>query len=518
MSLKVRGFAAIALAAAISVAPAPAASAAQSSAAAPQISILLPDVLLGEDSFDKLVRPTLYSSEQVVATNFKLVLDWSDLTGVVTIEPWTFDSRCSTVGAVLTCLFPRQLLNGASGGIPHLRVKPVAGVQAGASGKWKVTVSADGLTAVSAESTMEVAEAVDLAVPGGNLSINSTPGGTFPQTLEIDNIGDRAADGAVLVVHSDHAFVTTKQYSNCTFLNGRMRSCTFDEQLAVGGSYATSEPVPFKLREDTLAPGKQSLGLEWMTKADFSIFKKELADIGMPDFFGQPGTGGKLTLAARPQADAKAAQTEIVPSNNFLRILVHVEGDNDADLAAVGGAAAGAAGQIVTVDLGIKNHGPATRDTSTGFSFDFASTVTDVTLPPGSSLAEMPRGCVAMKSLGESGERDPDQDNLATRFIRCYDGESLLIAGDQMLLPVKLRIDQVITGAAGSILINGCIDCRRDKNPANDTATVVLNSASLPVTGVQTGLIAGVGALLALMGAAVLVFGRRRRFKAAGAE
>ncbi len=507
MSLITRGLAAVALVAAIS---APAALAAQSAAAAPRFSVVLPDVLVGEDSFDKLVRPFVGSSEQVIVNNYKVALDWSDLAGVVTFDPWTFDSRCSTAGAVLTCLFPQRRLSELGGGIPQLRVKPVAGVRAGASGKWKVTVSADGLATASDEATVEIAEAVDLAVPRRNLSITSTPGGIFPQTLEVDNVGERATDGAVLIFYSDHAFVTTKQYSNCTFLNGRMRSCTFDEQLAAGGSYATSEPVPFKLREDTLAPGGQSLGMEWMTKGDFAVLKKDLADGGMPEFFGQPGTGGKLTLADRPQAAAKAEQTEIDPSDNFFRIDVDVEGDNDADLAAIGGAATGAPGQIVIVNFGVKNHGPASLDSSSDSGF--TAVVVDVTLPPGSSLAEMPKECLAMRSIGERGQLDPDRGNLAARFIRCYDDGILLIAGDQVLFAVKLRIDQVITAAAGSLsVLTRCDGCRQDKDPANDTAAVVLNGASLPTTGIQTGLIAGAGALLALAGVAVFVLGRRRR-------
>jgi LPXTG-motif cell wall-anchored protein len=52
------------------------------------------------------------------------------------------------------------------------------------------------------------------------------------------------------------------------------------------------------------------------------------------------------------------------------------------------------------------------------------------------------------------------------------------------------------------------------KNAANDTADVVLNGTTLPKTGVQTGLIAGSGVLLALAGVAVFLLSRRSRFKA----
>jgi len=85
--------------------------------------------------------------------------------------------------------------------------------------------------------------------------------------------------------------------------------------------------------------------------------------------------------------------------------------------------------------------------------------------------------------------------------------------GTDWTIPVKLRIDQVITGATGTVTVvtKECA-CRPDTNPANNAANVVLNAA-LPTTGVQTGLLAGTGVLLALSGVAAFLLGRRRRFR-----
>lgn len=504
MSLIPRGFAAVALAAAIIAVPVPA-----SSAAAAQLTVFLPNVFLGEDSAGKFVRVNVGATEPLTASNLKVQLDFSKLSGIATVTQRFNHSECSLTSTTLTCVYPETSVNDpGSLPLPELLVKPLPGVGAGDAGKWTVMVSADGLATVDAEATVGVAEAVDLAAQP-DVHLTSTPGGVFPQTLEVDNVGDQAAAGAVALFFGDYAFITTKQYSNCTFLDGGLRSCTFDEELAAGAGYRTSEAVPFKLRQDTLAPGSETLEIEWMTKDDFDLFKQDLASRGLPDFFGQPGTGGKLNLEQTLDLAAAPPQTEIDPTDNFMHFDVVVEGDNGADIAAIGGAASGAAAQVVTINLGAKNLGPATRDDGRVLGF----VTVDITLPPGSSLAEMPKDCVAMTSIGEQGQLDPDRGNLAARFVRCDNPEPFLPAGAEVTFPVKLRIDQATPSATGSVtvLTSGCDGCRTDKNPGNDTASVVLNGPSLPKTGVQTGLIAGIGALLAFAGIAFLVLGRRRR-------
>jgi hypothetical protein len=471
MSLLSRGLAAVSLILAISAVP----SAARASAA--QVSLFFPDVIVGEGAHFTYQHLLVGSSEPIRLNMVEVEIDWSGLADVASVAFSITGPGCSTSGTVTTCSFPGMSIGAPTSPIPSLVVRSHLGVPAGASGTWKATLSAYGFPAIVAEATVEVGEAVDLADPGDDVEVTSTPGGVFSQTLEVDNLGETAADGVVAVFYGDYAFVTTKQYSNCTYLDGEPRSCTFDEQLAPGGGYATSEAFPFKLREDTFAPGGETLEIEWMTKDDFVLYKQWLAALGQPGFAGVPGTGGKLTLAARPQSSADRKQTEIDPSDNFFRLHAEVEGDNEADLGAIGGGAAGSAGQVVTLDLGAKNHGPATRDHGRGLGF----VTVDVTLPAGSSLAEMPRPCFAMTSIGESGQRDTWAGNLAARFIRCENPSTLLIAGEQVTFPVKLRIDQVVSSATGSvaILTDGCDGCMEDGNPANDTASILLNAPSL---------------------------------------
>lgn len=508
MSLRVRGFSAAILAATLAGAAFLPASPAQ--AAAPSLSAFLFDSLLGADSDGTVQRAIVVPSEPMTVTGYKIEFDYSGLAGVATVELRNPNSRCRTSESVLTCDYGENTFYGPTSVLPEVVVKPVTVMIIGAIGTWKVTVSADGLAPTTDEATVKVAEGVDLGVPTRNLERQGAPGQALPQSLEIDNVGETTANGAVAIFYGDPGIVATKQYSNCTYTEGRPETCTFDEQLAAGGAYRTSEAFPFGIGTDSLAPGNEFLEVEWMTKADFAIFLRELAERGIPNPFGQSGTGAKLTLVTRPQSPAAADQTDIDRTDNFLQMAIEVTGDNDADFAAKGGSAPGAAGQVVTLSLGFKNLGPASRDT---FRVGGPVGEIDITLPPGSSLTEMPEDCHAMKSIGELGELDPDPGNLAARFIRCVNPSSYIKFGTEVTFPVKLRIDQVISSASGSvaILTSGCDGCREDKNPANDTAAVVLNGPSLPTTGVQTGLIAGAGVLLALLGVAAFVFGRRRR-------
>jgi hypothetical protein len=518
MSLIPRALATMAIATAAAGALVLPASATQGSA--PRLVVLLFDVLVGTDSAGTSQGVTIDSSEAATATNFKLEIDSSGLAGVATVTVASGGTGCTTSGAVLTCVSSEFRLEAGRQSIgPELAFQPVAGVAPGASGTWKATVSADGLAAVSAVAKAEISEEVDLAVPVRDLTVTSTPGGTLPQTLEIDNVGERAADGAVAVFVADYPWITAKEYSNCNFYDGSPVYCTFDEQLAARTGYATSEPVAFKLRTDTSAPGSTFLDVIWMTKAQFVLHKEKEIVYGRGDLLGRPGTGGRLGLTARQQdatATPQVAQTDPNVTNNVLQITAEVEGDNDSDLAAIGGAGSGAAGQVVTLQLGFENLGPASRNHE---RLGSGIGRLDITLPASSSLVEMPQRCYAMKSIGEHPEEDPNRGNLAARFIRCENDDVVLRVGTKVTFPVKLRIDQVVTNATGKVemVTRDCDVCRPDNNPANDAAAVVLNG-TLPATGVPTGLVAAGGALLAFGGVAVFMLGRRRKAKFAGSD
>lgn len=504
MSLAARVFAAATLAAAFTGMLSPPVSAGQ--AAPSEVAVYLPDVLIAADSSGTLVNAIAASTESREFENFVFKLDFSGLDGVVTVSPEPL-AGCDVGGAVMTCDLGTVVLDSVTNLEPVISVVPAGGAAAGATGKWKATISADELEPTSMEATVTLAEGVDLGVPRDSASVTGAPGSTLELPLEISNVGDKVADGAVALISTDDAIGGAKQYSNCTF-GTAILSCSFDEQLTVGSRY-TSNESPLRFRSDIACPAGAEIVIVWLTKAEFAALKKQFADLGEPDFFGSTGTGEKLRLEERPSALARTAQVDIDGTNNGMLVSLKAEGAAAADLAAIGGTASGNAGQTVTLNLGLHNAGN-TLDLHGDAGKEVAF---DLTLPPGSSLGEMPAGCLAMKQIGSDPQQDPQPGNLASRIIRCGNGNSLLQDGTDWTVPIKLRIDQLAAAATGTVSVTSrCEGCYADKNPANDTADVVVNAA-LPKTGVQTGLLAGTGVLLALAGVATFILGRRRRFK-----
>ncbi|WP_117212679.1 hypothetical protein [Allorhizocola rhizosphaerae] len=395
-----------------------------------------------------------------------------------------------------------------NGVMPDIRFKPVPGAPAGTSGEVKVTVSAKDVSPASTTFAVTIGEGVDLAA-GPPVELSSTPGADLAPPLQVGNVGDTTAHGAVAVFYGDYAFAVSKQHSNCTYSEGRLTSCTFTEDLLADKTYVTKEPLPLKLRPDTEAPGSEWLEIAWVTPAEFEILKKEIARSN-PGWFGTPGTGSRLELVEKASID-RAGQVDLDPTNNWTQITVQVTGDNPADLAAIGGSASGAAGTVVPLDLGLKNLGPATIDH--GRSGEPTSQV-NIQLPPGSSLTEMPEGCVALGGNGQPDHSNPG--NLAARGIACWPAGYLFIAGTQATFPVKLRIDEATANATGKVMVVTpyCEDnCDPNYNESNNNADIALNaSVSLPVTGVQVGLLVGTGTLLLVAGIALFVLARRRRF------
>lgn len=318
--------------------------------------------------------------------------------------------------------------------------------------------------------------------------------------------------GAMRSIMLSQPYASTRQHRNCSYADGQVKFCVFDEQLLSGKSYVTSEALPLALRSDTRAPGLKWFDFQWMTLAEFDVHKKWVEHQN-PDWWGEPGSGDRLRLVAKPSGTAQDDQADVDRSNNWTAIDVTVTGNNPFDLAAIGGAADGQAGEIVTLDLGLKNLGPATIDQ--GRSGE-ATGKAVIELPPGASLSEMPAGCVALKADGTYDFENPR--NLAARTIACFPQDYLFRAGTQETFTVKLRVDQAIADATGKVRLlspycdTGCEP--PDHNQANDIADIVLNGTTgggLPVTGVQVGLVVGAGGSLVAVGIAAFAFGRRRR-------
>jgi hypothetical protein len=500
----------------------------------PTLGVVLPDTLFAPGSPGTLAEATVLVSEPTTLHNLTIKYDFSDIADFadVAAEP----GLCETAGTVVTCLFEEEMLDGWGGTYPGLAVSPKSGKAAGEEGELKVTVTADGLAAVSDTATVSIGEGVDLAAEAAP-DLSAAPGGSYEEKLGVQNVGSVTAHGAVLALNGDLGILAgSPRYSNCTYQGDEPRVCVFDTDLAVGKSYGLT--YPFKLRADTPAPGGQFIEFGWMTPAEWDAQKKALQKLGLGEVVGVPGSGPALALTEKARGELEpvegdlfkiSKQVDEAPWNNWTESAIKVTGNNPADAAAVGDRASGAAGTEVEVEVGVKNNGPASiLPSRSGEGF---GTVI-FTVPPDSTVTDAADDCIA--SVG--GEWDYDHPGRAggTKY-HCFPGLELPV-GEKTTWAFKLRIDTATPDAKGKVELQSPFDPGEplppiyDSTPSNNVADVVLNGTAteepstpanpspggddnggLPVTGTPVAIVAGVGLLLAVAGFVLFRLARRRR-------
>ncbi|MEV1142598.1 LPXTG cell wall anchor domain-containing protein [Micromonospora sp. NPDC049799] len=483
-----------------------------------ELAVYLPDVTIAADTTGKVEYPTVYSSGPVVLQDLTIRYDFTALAGKVTVKEEDF-SECTTPEEnVLLCTLPFEAgiedewgLNG----LFQVVIAPTADAVDGDEGALKVSASAKGFDPVSYESRVRVGEGVDLAA-GPETVRSAAPGATFTAPLAVRNVGETTAKGAAVVFYNDHGIRATKKHSNCTYVGDELRTCRFDEALAPGTGGAAT--LAYALGKDTFAPGTEWGEIIWMTPAEFEDFEAYLGTLDIT--IGTPGTGDELNLAASAASariSAQGSQADTQPANNHSHLEVKVTGKNSTDLEAFGAKLAGGKGAEVDATIGFRNNGPATLDATRS-----GSSVTHMTVdvPKGTSAIAVPESCFPVKGeeWGEPGEP-------GGRQYRCYT-TSFLKAGEQETFEFGFRIDEVIANSAGTVKINVPCQCDggfyQDLKPANDIAKILVNATgngdggqggggSLPITGANSALVAGLGAVLLAAGGAGFVVARRRR-------
>ncbi|RKN46468.1 LPXTG cell wall anchor domain-containing protein [Micromonospora endolithica] len=487
------------------------------------LAVYFPDVTIAADSAGKVEYPTVYSSAPVVLHDLTVRYDYTALAGKVTVTDED-NSECTTPEAnVLVCTLPYEVGiedEWGTTGLFEALVAPTEDAADGVEGALKVSVSAKGFDSVSYESRVRVGEGVDLAA-GPETTRSAAPGAKFTAPLAVRNVGETTAKGAAVVFYNDHGIRADKKYSNCTYVDDELRTCRFDEALAPGAGGAAT--LAYALGKDTFAPGSEWGEIIWMTPAEFEDFEAYLNSNDIT--IGTPGTGGDLDLAvsaASARVSARGSQADTQPDNNATHLEVKVTGKNSTDLEAIGAKLAGGKGAEVPATIGFRNNGPATLDYGRSGS---SVTHMEVEVPKGTYAAKVSDWCFPVKGeeWGEPGEP-------GARKYSCYTS-SFVKAGEQETFDFVFRIDEVIANAAGTVKINVPCECDggfyQDLKPANDTAKILVNATgngggegggdgddpTLPITGANTALFAGLGAVLLAAGAAGFVVARRRRMR-----
>lgn len=499
---------------------------------APALGVVLVDTLLAPDSPGTLSEAIVFSSEPGTLHNLTVKFDAAGISTFIDVGVVHTDV-CDAAGDVVTCTFDTVAADDLINAWASVALVPKPGAALGDEGELKVTVSADGVTSASDTATVSIAEGVDLAAEVV-ANTTGTPGGTYTQKFGVQNVGSLAAHGAVLEIFGDFGVEAgTPRYSNCTYVDNRPRTCSFDTDLAPGKSYGAT--IPFKLRADNMAPERQDVQLSWVTPDELAVEQKAFGKLGI-DFVGEPGDGPALALTEKAKGElppvefvlkngTKHSQKQLdeEPDNNWTYTTINVTGNNPADVAAVGDNASGAAGAEVGVQLGVKNNGPATIDPDNSAE-SFADVV--FTVPPGSTVTDAPFDCAPVEPDGQVDWTNKRGEPGGRKYV-CDPG-MFLPAGERILFPFKLRIDTATPNAKGKVEVTMYYEERPprkviDSNPNNNVAYVVLNAAApespapgddnggLPVTGTPAAIVAAVGLALAVVGFVLFRMARRRR-------
>lgn len=509
-------------------------------AAGPQARLQLDDMLLGAGSAGKVGEPKAYlTGAYPVLQEPRVTVDATDLAGKVTVTADGPYANCTT-GTVFRCIVPDYVLYNDSPDyllfLPTLKFVPTAQAVAGAQGTVKISMTAKGLPEQHTTATVTIGDSITLVAPG-HLARTGQPGGDVTFPLSVSNAAQVPARGAVLLqfysTAQDNA-VYNRRFSNCLYLDDDV-ACVFDQELAPGRRYELAAPLTAKVHPRAPAGFAFRVGFDWETPhdaaADLARFRAAKPTAG---------SGGPLRLVEAPPAATRAApgQTQPDRANNGTTVTVALGGRNAADQAALGATVRGAIGSTVIAKVGIRNVGTGRveyrRD---GIGERSPSSSVRIVVPRNTTVVSTTGFC-----WGENRDRYRGYDSpLGARVVICS-GNKVIEVGETVTWDIGLRIDSHEVDLAGGVSIwLDWVNAEKrpdvDSNDTNNSATLRAmpplppgagggstgggatggrdagggTAGGLPVTGVQTGLVAAVG--LAMVAAGVLGYlaARRRR-------
>ncbi|MEV6366256.1 LPXTG cell wall anchor domain-containing protein [Micromonospora musae] len=480
-----------------------------------EVTLYFPDTTVALGDQGKDVSAKLFTRVNTQFHDATVRYDYRSLAGKVELKAQSEADGCEAPeeGVLLCREYSPVYVDETYGGqLTELNIAATDEAKAGDAGDLKISFRVGNLEKATYTSHLQVGEGVDLAV-GPDAEFDVQPGSSFKAPVTMVNAGKSTVDGVVAYFDNDYAIRPVDRFSNCFYTVDSIIACEFDEEIPAGA--ARSVTFDYLLGKDTYAPGSQSGHTRFMTPADFEDLFEQRARSGAKA--AKHGTGPKLSLTEASAKVARSVQTDTDSSNNSWRISINVGGKNGADLEAIGAELTGEVGTEVTAQVGFRNNGPATLDHHRA---DSQVTFVDVTLPAGTRAVQVPVNCAPFKG---DGTKLTDGGKPGAPAYRCFPGV-FSKAGVQLLNELRLRIEEIVPGASGTVKINAPCECQGgfsdDLKPANDTAKILLTATggqgggdggSLPITGESTALIGGIGALLLAAGVGGYVLARRRK-------
>ncbi|MFF9074062.1 hypothetical protein ACF1A9_17420 [Streptomyces sp. NPDC014872] len=383
-----------------------------------------------------------HDNDNFAVTDGRLTVDISGIAGVAEV---TWPENCTPSGTTAVCGVPEvPIIGDAYGPQVHLTVRAAEGAAAGAHGRITYAAVATGGPTGSLEAPLDSFETTLTVAGGPDLSLGNVapvkgaqPGSTHTVPFKLTNKGDDRSEGFTARLVASYGLDLVTRYPECTYrtIGGddyapmTEATCTFDEVLEPGESFALPEPMRVALAPHAYAE-----------RLDISV---------------EPGNGA----------------TDLAEEDNYT--IASLGAVNTADFEARGARVAGVAGETVTAELGFRNNGPAWLG-NLGSGDPVA--LVDFTVPEGVTVTSAPEECVA-RSL--DGVDSWPSSAGAPRYVCKLPYWSL--PDTAHAFSFKLRIDWVVPDATGSVVLRpsfGSEPFPFDPNPGNNTARLVVNATS----------------------------------------
>lgn len=387
---------------------------------------------------------------------------------------------CTTADTTVTCQIPTLSSAPGQGITIPLMLTAQPGAPDGADAGMTIGVTAsDAHGSSSYPQPVTVLDSPNIVVSSPRPPLLDMARGeraAIPQ-FTVTNTGMLPALGMTLVFGGDYYAPLKTNSGNCqTSANAMTVVCFVDNVVQPGESYQVVNPPTFRLGTDTVAtPAGQMV-----TMTDAQIFPGD--DVADTLQYGGPytaGTGTPLTLLRTAGTGTPTTTTQTVPQHNFAGAdsfgqPVRAVDGLTTNLAAVGSRVTQDGDIPATIEVGVRNAGPASLIDHVGTGIAFVH----FDVPGGATVTEAPQDCQPVTADGTHPEP-------GTPGYAAYDCRSQsLLAHTRQVWDFQLTLATGIRKATGSATLRWASEgptdgfpAAWDSDPTDDTAPATVVAA-----------------------------------------
>ncbi|MFH9687660.1 LAETG motif-containing sortase-dependent surface protein [Streptomyces sp. NPDC021019] len=292
-------------------------------------------------------------------------------------------------------------------------------------------------------------------------------GSAFSTPLTFLNKGTEEVPVSYVTYAVSPGLQADEMYKNCSYYtipshdempDSHVAACKIDQPLKPGVVYGTEKPLSLKALDSALNDDlRVTLGV---TEPD-----PDQGDSGSTD--PVQGTGDPLTLVEKGPATDADRKNHPEPTAE-----ADVTAANTADFGLTGAELKGKVGDKVDAMVKFANKGPARVQGK----IDQSVTTVDIRIPKGTSVVKAHGYC----------------DAVTKTHYRCGTSQSWVDVDGGESYPFVLRIDKAVGRTTGEVSFSGQ-ERPFDRNAANDTAQIVIDTGKESDTSGSTGGTGGTG-------------------------